>query len=106
MIARPAGPRGDRAAADRRVQDVDAARREPPRQFLRRRRLHRADEQQRGAVAQPCLEPGLAAERRLDVRRVGKDDEHDVAALGEVARRVAAPTPASASAATRSGSRS
>ena len=32
-----AGPRRDRAAADRRVEDVDAARREAARELLRRR---------------------------------------------------------------------
>ena len=83
-----AGARRDGAAADGRVEDVDAARGEPACQVLRRGRLDRADEQQRGAVAQPCLEPGLAAERRLDLRCVGKHHEHDVAAVREVARRV------------------
>ena len=80
--------RRDRAAADRRVEHVDAARREPSCQILRRGRLHRAEQQQRGAVAQPRLEPALAAERRLDLRRVGKHHEHDVAPVREVARRV------------------
>ena len=103
----PAGPRRDRAAADRGVEDVDAAGREAARQFLRRRGLHGADQQERRAVAQARLEPVLAAERRLDVRRVRKDDEHDVAALRRGrARRPPRPLRPRASAATRSRSRS
>ena len=81
------GARSGRTAADRRVEDVDAARREPSCELLRGRGLHRADEQQRGAVVQACCEAVLARERRLDLRRVGKHHEHDVAAIREVTRR-------------------